>query len=180
MAFIKCPKCDAILEDSVSVCPICGYSFKDNPEPWAEAFRKKVTIRKLIWLLSFFALAILGIVFFTLLKLDVEEKGDLGKTNGVFFALTILSVGGAISTGMINFAISARKVMIWTYEGRSVAVYRHLLNTEVWVNNRMVERKTTVGVLSFTVELPTGKHVFISVSRDLCTFELVEKEEKAE
>ena len=183
MAFMKCPKCGAILDRNDTVCGKCGHFLHEVHEKWTRDLSHKVTKPKIVWLILLIVFAITTFVF---LMLGTTDKKLVTKPNGlvveevkaVWCLLCVLFASLLVVSVMFFLVYSIRKVMVATYDGRSVAVYRSFLETSLWIDNKQVEKKNSVGILSFTAELPTGKHVFISCSRDICTFELVEKEEE--
>ena len=135
-----------------------------------------------IGLLISFALAV---CFFVILDTDqnlvTSPSGvPVEEPKTVWFLLTVLFTSITIILVIFSIGVFYRKVMIATFDGRSVAVYKQFTNTQLWVNGKMVEKKPITGNVTFTALLPTGKHVFISLNREICTFELVEKEGEQE
>lgn len=185
MGLIKCPNCNEIIEDNVYVCPKCGFIFndgtKDKNEEWAEHLIKKDRNKKIInVVLTFIGLA-LAILFFVLTnvtqKTIVDANGATrNELNGGFFALTILSASLFIITLFNCWILAHHKVMVETFDGYSVALRKTILECFVYVDNKLVEKKTkNYPSDTFMVSLPNNKKVSIILNTNVCTFELLDE-----
>ncbi|MBO7615179.1 MAG: TFIIB-type zinc ribbon-containing protein [Bacilli bacterium] len=182
MAQINCPNCGELTEDNEYLCPNCGCILndgsKDQHEEWALELLKKDKIKKTIGVVFLSIGLVLGFVFLILwmatsITRVAEDGSSLIEYNPAFVALTFVFFGIFAVGVMICFIYRYTKVMIQTFDGYTVAVKTTLANAIIYVQNKIVLKKTkNYRHDTYKVSLPNNKFVNIVLTEKVCTFEL--------
>ena len=185
MSLIKCPNCNEIIDNGSYVCPKCGFILndgsKDPKEEWANHLLKKDRNKKIINIVLCLLGLALAVVFFILSNISQKTVVDANgatrnELNGGFLGLTILFGSLFVITFFNCWILAHHKVMIESFDGYSVVLRKTMLERFVYVDNKLVERKTTSYPYdTFEVSLPNNKKVSIILKENVCTFELLDE-----
>ena len=182
MGTIKCPNCNESIDKNSYVCPNCGYILNDGSndkhEEWAIELKKKYQIKKTIGVVCLFTGLLLGLVFLVLwmatgITRVAEDGSSLIEYNPFFIAFTFAFFSIFAVGVLICFIYRWTNVMIQTFDNYTVAVKTTLSYTEIYVQNKIVLKKTkNYRHDTFKVSLPNDKKVNIILTTEVCTFEL--------
>lgn len=171
-----------LVKENEYICPNCGFILndgsKDQHEEWAIELLKKDKTKKTIGVVLLFCGLMLGLVFLVLwmatsITRVAEDGSSLIEYNPVFVALTFVFFGMFAVGVMICFIYRYTKVMIQTFDGYTVAVKTTLATTIIYVQNKIVMKKTKKYPHdTCKVSLPNNKFVNILLTEKVCTFEL--------